>query len=984
MPYRVQTNFTSGELDPRLASRIDVDQYYNGAERLRDVIVNPLGGASRAPGLQHIDILQPLVIAPEDTITATAPNGGTAANALDGDITTLLTTTGAIGVTNPYVVAHYDLGSAVVVESAEIIGASTDISVTGTGKTGLRPANKFSNDQSIGSGTDDWTFGEAESIARYNPASATGTSNSPYARFQNFNLGKLIPADAMIVGIELFVTRRARRSTSGNSDISAKGVDNQVRLIQRGVIVGTNKADGSDLWGTLITREQIVRSDFGFAIAATAYGADVGAPEGDLRISKVRVRVTYTTARIASPDEFAIQYSTDNIAWTTYGAAFAVRDNDEVSFRHRETITARYWRYARVGATNLGAAIARIRDFNIYVDATTFADSGGLSDCVFVDFDFSLDQRYMIVFSDRNAAVYEDGILQINVPAPYTSEQLPLLKFDQRLDTVVLFHPDVPPQIMQRQGASDKWVLKSMVFDYIPKHAFTLTKTNPNQTLTPSAVTGSIILTAGGGSVFVAGDVGQYVNGNGGRARIYKYNSATVVLARVEIAFIDNNSIAAGSWTLERGYEAAWSVTRGWPICGVFYQNRLYIGGSRSLPDTVNGSRLLQFFDFNLGRADADDGIEYTLENRDVSGILSINAGRHLQFFTKTAEFYVPQAENQALTPTNFSVRKSTKVGSKVGSNIANAGPSVIFIQAEGQSIQKFDLGTGIEDSGGSFSIYAAEDMTSLSSHLIRNPVQVAYRQALSTNDPNLLLAVNDDGTLAICSLLDSQGVKAWVLRSTFGLIKRVGVLGGEIYVMVGRTINGTPRRFIERFNNDCLLDGAILIDVASDPDADVDVDGNVTVSSVDDLTDLYEGEEVQIILDGSVQNAQTVSGGEITFDRPAEDTYQIGFGFDPLIRPMPVARAPDGGEILFGKKRVSRVLLFLYETAWAEVNGRAVGLQQFGGAPSPLDNVLQPFTGKKVIDGILGWSDGGQFDVTQGNIPAKLTLTGMEYQIIK
>ncbi len=968
--FSIQTNFTSGELDPRMASRIDVQQYYNGAERLRNVTVNPLGGAVRAAGLEHIGILEPLVLAVEGTITPTAPNGGTAANALDGDFNTLLTTTGAIGVVNPYVVAHYDCGAAVEVRSAEIIGASINVPITSAGNSGLRIPSANSNDGSIG--TKPWTFPSSGGAAFSCSFNSNGFSH--YLRCQNPNIASLIPPDATIVGVEVQITRREHSTGVG----TLAATDREIRLIVGGVIVGDNKSAGAawgatfatgtyggaaDTWGFNLTREQVARDDFGVAIAITGVLSGLGA---FALIQSVRMNVYYTTDAIASPSEFAIQYSPDNVVWTTYGSAFAVRDNDEVSFRHTDVITARYWRYARIGATDLGTAVAQIRDFNLFANLTTFAETGGLSDCCFVDFDFSLDQKYMIVFTDRNAAVYENGILQVNVPAPYTSAQLSLLRFDQRLDTVALFHPDVPPQLMQRQGAANKWVLKAMVFEYIPQHAFEMVTTTPNQTLTISGTIGSILITAGG-SAFVSTDEGQYINANGGRARIYQYISATQVRARVEISFLDTETISAQSWQLERGYEDAWSVTRGWPICGAFYQQRLWIGGSRSLPDRINGSRLGLYFDFNLGRGEADDGIEADLENRDVAGILNVATAGHLQFFTKTGEFYIPQAANEALTPSNFLPRKADNVGSRVGTNVVSADGVNVFIQTEGQSIQKLGLARTAEEAAQN-SIYAAEDISTFSSHLIVTPVQLGFRKATSTNDPNLLLVVNSDGTLAICTMLQTQGVNAWTLRSTNGLIKRVGVIGNEIYVMVERSVDGVANRFIERFNNDCQADGAFLVDV------------DTATTTVTGLAPYFENEEVVIVLDNAIQNPGTVVGGELTFDRAAEESYQIGFAYDTLVRPMPAARNPDGGANLSGKKRVLQVLLMLFETRWAEVNGQPIGLQQFGA--QILDQTLQPFTGRKTVDGLLGWTEEGQFDITQGGVPASMTLTGIEIEI--
>jgi len=51
---RVQTNFTSGELDPKLRARIDLNQYYNGLETAQNIVVQPQGGITRRDGTRYI------------------------------------------------------------------------------------------------------------------------------------------------------------------------------------------------------------------------------------------------------------------------------------------------------------------------------------------------------------------------------------------------------------------------------------------------------------------------------------------------------------------------------------------------------------------------------------------------------------------------------------------------------------------------------------------------------------------------------------------------------------------------------------------------------------------------------------------------------------------------------------------------------------------------------------------------------------------
>jgi len=64
----VQTNFSTGELDPLLRSRVDLQQYNNALAKATNVVIQPQGGIRRRPGLKHILELP-------NTSTASAGNG---------------------------------------------------------------------------------------------------------------------------------------------------------------------------------------------------------------------------------------------------------------------------------------------------------------------------------------------------------------------------------------------------------------------------------------------------------------------------------------------------------------------------------------------------------------------------------------------------------------------------------------------------------------------------------------------------------------------------------------------------------------------------------------------------------------------------------------------------------------------------------------------------------------------------------------------
>ena len=49
------TNFTSGEISPRMRGRVDVTKYWNGCESMLNMVVQPQGGATNRPGTRYVN-----------------------------------------------------------------------------------------------------------------------------------------------------------------------------------------------------------------------------------------------------------------------------------------------------------------------------------------------------------------------------------------------------------------------------------------------------------------------------------------------------------------------------------------------------------------------------------------------------------------------------------------------------------------------------------------------------------------------------------------------------------------------------------------------------------------------------------------------------------------------------------------------------------------------------------------------------------------
>lgn len=587
-----------------------------------------------------------------------------------------------------------------------------------------------------------------------------------------------------------------------------------------------------------------------------------------------------------------------------------------------------------------------------------------------VPFEFSTSDSYMLCFTHNRMHVYKNGALITNINGSgnsyldtsgvsLSSGRLANMCWTQSADTLIVVHEDLAPIKIVRGGTDATWTASAITFDSIPKYAFTLSVTNPAGTLTPSAVSGKITLTASS-SVFSAVSVGQYVNAvPQGRAKIVKYTSGTSVDAITEFPFFNTSAIANGSWELETGYENVWSVSRGWPRTVTFHQGRLYFGGSKTRPSTIWGSKVGIFFDFEGTEGLDDDSVEATLDTNTFNAITDIISGRDLMIFTTGGEFYVPQNGLEPITPTSFFVSTTNRNGSKQGIRVQQLESGVLFIQRQGKILSEIAYSD-------TQLTYLTSKISLLSGHLLKNPTRMALRRAVDTDENDLLLITNGtDGTIAAYSLMRSQNV---IAPSEFvtagGEFIDVGVDLTTIYTVVKRTISGTAQYYVERFDSTLLTDSAVTGGVAS-------------TASMSHIV----GKEVNILLDGIVQANQTVpGGGTVTFSRASASSYEVGLPITVQATTMPIDLKIQSGTRLGFKKRIVEVNALVYETQNMVINGIEVPFRSFD-TPLTLDADVPDYTGTKVLHGILGYSNEAKITITQ-SAPLKFTLLGLEYKV--
>lgn len=640
----------------------------------------------------------------------------------------------------------------------------------------------------------------------------------------------------------------------------------------------------------------------------------------------------------ASSAEFQVQYSADDAAWSNFGSVYGVTGRAESIRREAGggAISARYWRIARVGATDLSTATVSLSGFNLWTDAATASD-GRL-----IAFAFNTEQTYLLALTDRTMTVYAGDVRTAVLPTPWTTEQVRQVVWAQSADTLLLTHPDTAPLKVTRTligsgpSAIEDWRVGPWRFvdeDSVdeddnsigtglrqPYHKFA----DPDVTLTPSAATlgASITLTASE-PVFDADHLGQRLRLGARQVLVTAVASATEATATVKETLLSTDPTK--DWE-----EPAFSARRGWPTTCTFHQDRLVIGGSRELPNRIWLSKSGDLFNFDLGEGLDDGSIEFAILSDQVNAVRGVFSGRHLQVMTSGAEWMVT---GDPLTPDNIQLKRQTRVGSAVDRYVPprDVDGATLFAARNGAELREF-LFADVEQA------YQANDLALLAKHLIDTPVDQDY-------DPlgRLFHVVMNDGTLSTITVYRAEKVTGWTRQETEGDFLAVAVVDDTVYVLVDRPTG----RFIERFDATLATDSALT---------GVDGAGKDTWTGLDHL----EGEAVSVLADGAAHQAVTVTGGAITLIQDATD-IEVGQPFTSRIKALPPVAQTARGSSHGSRFRLIEAVFRLLNTRMVRVDvgagAKAIPFRALGGE-GVLDAGPPVFTGDASVRS-LGWISG-------------------------
>lgn len=552
-----------------------------------------------------------------------------------------------------------------------------------------------------------------------------------------------------------------------------------------------------------------------------------------------------------------------------------------------------------------------------------------------VPFEFNDEQVFLFVFQPSHLQIYKNDVLQQTITTgrvtDLTDTIIAEMNWTQSADTMIIVHKDLKP-IKITRVTDTNWDVVDVVFDFIPQHAFSGT-TQTDKTTTLSFATQPEANTRKLTSVgeFPGSVVGQQVIANSGVFQIIDRLDNDNVIARVLVEPANFNNTT--EWILETGFSKVWSLTHGWPAAATFFQGRLWLaGGSR--PQTLWGSAVGKFFDFELRKQDASDAIDVTIDDDRVNAIRNIFAGRNLSIFTSGGEFFVKGgALSEPLTPDNIEIKRATLHGSERTRPVSVDG-TILFVERGGSVIREFVF-SDLEDT------FTANDISRLAEHLVKSPTRMTTRNSTTALPTPYVYMVSDDGKMTVVAISRQEKILAFTEFNTDGLFEDVVTVDKEVYVIVNRDGD----RFIEKFNSAHVYDASIRLDNGTP---------KTTWSGFDHL----EGREVRVRADNFIFQPATVSGGDIETEEAT--VLEAGLNFKARFKSLPLDGQSGEGVMTGSYKRLVSVNIRLDESRQIiveRVKSNGVVKQfkppfrTFGS--NVLDDPIQNFSGwKKVFIG--------------------------------
>ena len=563
-----------------------------------------------------------------------------------------------------------------------------------------------------------------------------------------------------------------------------------------------------------------------------------------------------------------------------------------------------------------------------------------------------------------------------DIVTPYQTGDLDDIDYTQDNDTLILTNPLYPPAriyISSYNGGNpptfafqylDIYPLPSYDFNNINYNAYTVVlSVSPSNILTfqfvgvgadpgfNSAWVGGQIIGGGASDIDPVGYAiitnVQYTAANGG---------TVTFTGTVQIPFQTTGYATQGSQYSVR--QPAWSAALGYPAKVLFYQNRLWLGNTQSLPNTVFGSKINAPINYDVGTGRDTDAIVYTIGQTNSGAILWMNGGKQMEIYCQNYEFACPQDQNTALTPSTFSIRQQSSYGASPLLKPITYINDSYYTTKTGKAVINFHFnGIGLT--------YTSSNISAASQHLVKAPVNRALLRGSDTSQDNFVYFLNpSDDTLTAFQFATEYKLAALTPVEFQENVELIDIVTIQNLVYIMKFYSLTNQYTIEQF----------------DDTTRIDCNFNATMQSSGLVTglSLLDGYTVQVVYQNQDFGQYLVVGGEITVNNPQEiaDTVMIGLLYDVEITPMYIFAGSAAAPFM---KQMSRIYVDYYQSLNFYINDKLVPYQTYAEIQAGLP--LTPKTDTAIIAPVSGYSRFSTFSITQSS-PFDLQILSIGYQI--
>lgn len=732
---------------------------------------------------------------------------------------------------------------------------------------------------------------------------------------------------------------------------------------------------------------------------------------------------TVNTSPIST--EFDLESSANGTDWvkeadipkiTNYFQDFRITIDIPVGAEGPDTRNRRYWRLIRNGVNNLGEEVLRMSDVNFM----SFDESTPDGKYKMHAFEVDKDNSFLLFFTPTNLRIYRvtdtattylqdvDHGLGNDFPNRVAANENVLLLFNKNKPTKRLiynynddglfYYDNFPYTNVPRYNFDDRAspeatdAVISVIFPSQMEAGFTYQ-------LEMDGVLSKEIVYHGDNGTDEQTATANAMQKNLQDMPVFGDSGITVTRTGTDIYTVTMSGDSANDYDRMTGFptsgttkaldfagytqgndtkEAIWSSTRGYPNLGVFAQGRLWIGGTRDKPQVLMASEAGVYHDFLVKRGEDSEGFLFTI-NGAKSSIVDVTGGRGVTVFTEGAEFAIT-----GNTPATLAAQQQTQHGS-FSENVPTLAldGATLFVDRNGRSLRQFIYDYREEG-------FRSVDLSVLSSHLIKDPLDMDAVTSITSKDANYVFVINGDGSAVVLNTLREQDINGFVkfnqvrtavpadqiLSNPFNVpfagatdkYEQVVAVNNVLHVLsnVGNSSNYTYNWNISRLTFDSIFDYSVTYQPKETPVSGVYYHDEY-LSGLKHL----RGNQVTNVLAGNtllspryhtpstdpvLENTITLTDEERRLNVP----ITVGRNFVPEVKPMPIATIMrDGDNTQMALKLIRRMNLRVINSAGVNIDGVAVPVREFGGADdSPLNTSLEPSTG--IIEdnnGGNGWS---------------------------